>query len=354
VSAGGVAASSPSRRIIEKLLLSAGDKEAATLVPTLAPAFQMTREIQELDLLQGLALVGETRLVGLLSFDTISRNATEREAGFDSNMVSGYGGVSFSIGDNSVLGLGVDISQWSGNLYGNVLPTELVALEYNIANGTFEENGFGPVAYFSTNFLDVGFFQAWTSYEFIEAKASKEGLVGIPVSPGLETQSAVDSRELSLGAQTIFGFGLARYQVSPEIGLEFVRRWTDAFTETWEPGSVVIQFDKEDRTSLQSGVGVGIATVVQWRNMKVQPYFALDWIHEFLDPARTIRATFSGFDTPFEFRTDEPDRDWFELSGEVSFELAGRIFASLAAQVELDHRYYDRASIYGGISIPLN
>ena len=95
-----------------------------------------------------------------------------------------------------------------------------------------------------------------------------------------------------------------------------------------------------------------VATAIAWRGMTVQPYVALDWVHEYLDDARTIEASIDG--RRIEFETDPPDRDWFELSAEVSFALANGVNASLAAEVEIDHRNSQRTSLYGGISIPLN
>jgi outer membrane autotransporter protein len=176
------------------------------------------------------------------------------------------------------------------------------------------------------------------------------GIVATTDVFGGEAQSSVDSRQLSLGAQAIVDFEARGLLISPQAGLEFVRQWSDAFTETWD--TVEVRFEKDDASSLQSAVGVGVSTTVTWLGVAVQPYLALDWIHEYLDDARTINASIEGI--PIQLQTDEPDRDWLELSGEVSFALAGGINATVAAQIELDHRYYERFSVFGGISIPLN
>jgi outer membrane autotransporter protein len=181
----------------------------------------------------------------------------------------------------------------------------------------------------------------------VEIDSTNRGLVISPVSIfnpgepccGTETDASVDGRELSVGGQAILDFESGAYQISPAVGLEYVGQWYDAFTENWD--GVEVRFDKDEATSLQSAMGVGISTIIPWRGIAVRPYVALDWIHEYLADARTVSATVK--DTPIEFPTDEPDRDWFELFN-----------ASLAAQFELDHRFYERTTLFGGISIPLN
>jgi outer membrane autotransporter protein len=352
VSAGGVVASSPSRRVIEKLLLSAREENATSG----AQAFQMTRDFEELDLVRSLGLVGETALLGLLSFEAISRDATQREVGFDSLSISGYGGISFALGANVTVGVGIELSHWSGDFVQGPGPESY--------GGDFFSNGFGPVAYVSVDIFERGFIQAWASYEFEKIEQSKNGLfiIGNPS----KAEASIDGRELNLGAGSIFYVDAGRFVLSPELGLDFVRQRSDQFTETWEeiapvggpPSFVEQRFEDDERTSLQSALGLGISTTVQWRDLRLEPYIALGWVHEFLDDARTIRASridATGGDLgTFPSKTDDPDRDWFELSGEVSFEMANGINASLAAQIELDHRFYDRASIFGGISIPLN
>ena len=364
VSAGGVAASSPSRGVIEKLLLSVREDEPAA-APASAGALQMTRDLPDLGLVQSLALFGSTKLVGLLSYEAARQDATARELGFDSDTLSGYGGVSFALGRNAVLGLGAEVSRQSGTLSG--LGAYGVGItQYKVSGGEFDANTFAPSIYFSMGILDRGYVQLWSAYKFIETDGSKHGDVFAGFRPvfagsrsvfagsgsGSEAEFSVDGSELTLGAETMYGFYAGRFAISPQLGLEFVRQRSDAFTETWEPGQVEVRFDSDQASSLQSGVGFSVATAIAWRGMTVQPYVALDWIHEYLDDARTIEASIDG--RPIEFQTDAPDRDWLELSAEVSFALANGANASLAAQVEIDHRNYQRTSLYGGISIPLN
>jgi outer membrane autotransporter protein len=352
VSAGGVAASSPSRGVIEKLLLSVREDEPAA--PPVAEAHQMTRNLPDLDMVQSLALFGSTRLVGLLSYEAARQDATARELGFDSDTLSGYGGVSFALGRSAVLGLGAEISRQSGTLSGDGAGGRSF-LTYRVSGGEFDVNTFAPSIYYSTGIFDRGYVQLWSSYAFIETDGSKPGSVrsaGLLDGFGRKAGFSVDGREFTLGAQTMYGLDAGRFAISPQLGLEFVRQWSDAFTEAWEPGPVEVRFDSDQASSLQSGVGLSVATALAWRGMTVQPYVALDWIHEYLDDARTIDARVDS--RPIAFRTDAPDRDWFELSAEVSFALANGVNASLATDVEIDHRNFQRTSLYGGISIPLN
>jgi outer membrane autotransporter protein len=340
VSAGGVAAASPSRRVIEKLLLSARDEEAPA--PTSVPVSQMTRDLPELDLVQSLNLFGSTKAVGLLNYESATRDASAREVGFDSDAVSAYGGVSFALGRDAILGVGAEVTRRSGTLSGFLDGT------YAVLDGDFDATTLAPSIYYSTGILGRGYLQIWSAYAFVKTDGSKQGFVG----GGTEAQSSVDGRELSLGAQTIFELDAGRLGLSPQLGLEYVRQWTDGFAETWVPGPIEVRFDSDERSSLQSALGLGVATAFRWRGATVQPYVALDWIHEFLDDARTISATIDG--TPIEFQTDQPDGDWFELSAEMSFALPNGINASVAAEIELDHRFYERAALFGGVSIPLN
>jgi uncharacterized protein YhjY with autotransporter beta-barrel domain len=350
LSAGGVAVSSPSRRAIEKLLLSERERED-TQMRAGAHTYQMTRDLDDFDLVRALGLAGSSKLVGLLSYEAIRRDATARELGYDSDIVSGYGGVSVSLGANSAFGIGTEISRWSGRLRSQNLPScPNALLTYAVSGGEFDEYALAPSIYFSTGILDRVFLEAWTSYAFSRTDVSKEGRVIAFSGGGQSASSSLDSRELSLGAQAIFDFDVGQYQVSPQASLEFVRQWSDANIEEWE--AVEVRFDKSDVSSLQSGLGAGVSTIINWRGATLQPYLALVWIHEFLDDAHTIQATIGGL--PIEFNADDPDLDWVELSGELSFALPNGMNAFVAAQADLDHRFYERTSIYAAISIPLN
>jgi hypothetical protein len=346
MSAGGVATASPSRKVIEKLLLTAHDERRA--VPQAAGVVQMTRNFPDLDLVQSLDLFGETKLVGLLSFEAAKQDATTRELGFDSDTASAYGGFSFSLGRSGVLGLGAEISRVSGTLTDGNNPA---FMRYRVDGGEFDSNSFAPSVYYSTSIADRAYLQLWSSYEFFDMDGSKHGAVLAKRVIGSDARFSVDGRELTLGAQTIFGLDAGMFAISPQLSLEFARQWTDASTEIWEPVPVEVRFDSDQSSSLQSAAGISAATSIAWRRITFQPRVTLDWIHEFLDGARTIDGRIDG--RPIQFMTDAPDRDWLELSGEVSVSLANGVNAALAAEVELDHRNYRRATLYGGISIPL-
>ena len=81
------------------------------------------------------------------------------------------------------------------------------------------------------------------------------------------------------------------------------------------------------------------------------PYAQVFYVHEFEDDRSEVFARFAGDNrgddaTFFSFKTDTPDRDYFELSGGLVMQFDKNVQAVIGAQTLLDHDLYDSTTVH--------
>ena len=109
------------------------------------------------------------------------------------------------------LGLGAEIGRQNGTLAGLDPETGVVGLIYEVFGGEFNTSTYAPSIYYSIGIRDQGYIQLWGSYEFIQTDGYKRGMVASTFGGGNRADFSVDSRELTLGAQTMYGLDAGRF-----------------------------------------------------------------------------------------------------------------------------------------------
>ncbi|RAI40065.1 autotransporter domain-containing protein [Rhodoplanes roseus] len=122
--------------------------------------------------------------------------------------------------------------------------------------------------------------------------------------------------------------------LTPELGLQYTRVTIDAFTET---GDAALSVGDDTADSLRSTLGMRGRTDWHTGLGLVTPEWRAFWQHEFLDPSRTLTATFVDQALPLSFGTTVggPGRDFGVLGVGLTAVVAERLQASLGYDVKL-------------------
>jgi hypothetical protein len=94
---------------------------------------------------------------------------------------------------------------------------------------------------------------------------------------------------------------VGRFVVTPEVGLQYIRVATDAFTETGTAAALGVAADASE--SLRSSLGVRFAFDYGINGGIVTPEFRAAWLHEFSDGIRGLSASFVDTTLPGSFVT---------------------------------------------------
>lgn len=109
-------------------------------------------------------------------------------------------------------------------------------------------------------------------------------------------------------------------------------------------------------TSIQSRSGMFFAVPMTFSDARFTPFFEATRVHEFANGQREIVARFAGDNranpTWFSFKTNAPDRNFYELAGGFSFGLPGTSVGLITARRTIGNDLYDSRTVEGSVRIP--
>jgi len=134
-----------------------------------------------------------------------------------------------------------------------------------------------------------------------------------------ETATAdTDGHTLAAKARLTYRHRVGPLTLAPTAEARYAKVWIDGYTEEGA-GALNLTIGDQESDSLISSLGGTVTLERQLGGLTVAPFVGGAWEHEFLDDARLISAAFaSNPGSPFTTPTDNPDRDYFTLTGGVT------------------------------------
>ena len=274
-------------------------------------------------------------LSGQINIGNKKASAFERGFGIQTKGVTL--GVDYQFTDQLVMGVAAG--------YGNV------GAEYDRRLGKMDTHS-GNFATYGSYFLPKDFYIDWAlNYAINRYRMDRKIQFG-----------AVDSSATSkvLGDQYGFSVGvgrnfyLDRFFVGPYAQVQFMETHVDAYDERGGAG-LALSFAEQAIRSLNTRVGgqINYAWSLPWAILS--PGIRFEWVHQFNDDVREIHARFldaqpgTGF---FSIRTDNPDRDFFNLGGSLSATFPGGQAVYFRYETRLGHRDISNHTLELGVKIP--
>ncbi|WEJ17614.1 autotransporter outer membrane beta-barrel domain-containing protein (plasmid) [Sinorhizobium sp. K101] len=243
--------------------------------------------------------------------------------------------------------------------------------------GTIDTSEFGGSVFYQTMFLQDGFINAELGVSKSRLKYGnslcKFDLDFETVAENVFNIFPIDQTAgiirgnpdiLGLSADINAGYDWEYNSIVVGPRLSFSAKWkkVGSYSETEEPGTLnypitgaSLNYEDQDISSVQTRIGVAVSRPFTFNTMTVVPFAQFDYIHEFANDQRTIRATFveDGRPDPFRFtfKTNPPDRDFFELRTGVIAEVFNGGVAYIDGRAILANELVDNYGLTGGLRI---
>lgn len=327
---------------------SAGAIGAGSATPTTLPSV-VKRRMQETDEESGGGASADASVVlgggwgVFLSAESESQNRdnTIFEDGYDSDVMRVTAGIDFRINNQMVAGLAIDGYNHKGDFD---------------SGGKFESDGKGVLLFASFSPVDSVFMQAYAGYSGKSNKRQRFTRFtedSVVISDGF-VGAEYDGNEYSMGIMAGYDRVNGATTISPRASLDWLNSQFDHYDESGNTG-LELTFEKDERTSLQSAVGVQVSHVVSTTSAIFVPQSSIDWKHEFDEDQRNVSVSFvdDTRSSQFTFETENPDRNFFELNVGVAviFTHGAQLFVNY--RTLLGHSFYNNTAATIGFRLEL-
>lgn len=289
-SGGGSSTPQSAPGIVEKRLQSARGEDGA---PVAESADVVT------------ALSSGKSLFFSVEAESLDRDITDFEDGFDSNIVRITLGGDRQFSDRFVAGVALTHSSHTGDIKTAMFD-----------GGHFDNDSTGLLIFGSYMPVEQGFVQGTIGYAAKDFDRTRIAFFEMGATAGPGPASAdYDADEFSAGILAGYDFSFENVTIGPRVALDWIRTEYDGYRESGNTG-LELDFSDAEATSLQSRVGVAGSMTVNTSYGVVLPQASVNWVHEFDDDQRS--ETFSFVDDansiPFSFENESPDRDFLEIA----------------------------------------
>ncbi len=297
---------------------------------------------------------GEVRRGFFMSagYDSIDKQVSPFEDGYDSSVVRLAGGFDMLIGNDWVLGIVGDGSNQSGDF---------------LDGGDFETSTYGITGFGSYLIGDASSFDFYAGYAgqshdrarratYTDANslfpppdppdepATPFTVVGAP-------EADFDSAQFLFGVNFSYDWSLDNVTLGPRISYDYMKTDYDTYTETDPQNSgleLTFHDDSEDSSMFSAGVAGSVAISTNFGVVLVEQ--DLFYRYETGMDQRNVEVSFAGDprDKRFTYQTDEPDRDFLQYSLITRFLLANNWEWMLEYTGISSHRYLSRNAIVLG------
>lgn len=280
-----------------------------------------------------------SKKLGLFATGTISigdRDQTSSETGFDFTTGGLTVGSDYAITDNLFLGGALGYSRTDS--------------DFDHSVGDLDVDGYS-VAIYSLYTIPNGIYVdgimrfGWSDYEQ-ERKFFLDNT--------LQKASAdYDSFDYSLSLSTGYEFNSGAWNLEPFARIDYVDVDIDSFAEKAETvgaNSSLLTIEDQNIRSLQSALGGQFSYALSTQQGVFLPTMRFEWQHEFNDDSRSIKSRLISNPTvQTSLKTDNPDRDFFNMGAGVTAVFANGILSFLYYEYLLGHSEISQHTINAGI-----
>jgi len=273
-------------------------------------------------------------------YQSLDRNVTTFEDGYDSDIWRIIAGTDFRIQDMLVIGIAFDYHHQKGDYTGS---------------GDFKLDSYGGLIFANITPIDNLFIQISGGYSAQENDRHRltsftEASTSTSVSGFVDSQ--YDADQYSANIQSGYDFNIANITIGPRVGFSWSRNNFDSYTESGNTG-LELSFDENHRTSLQSRLGLFSSVAFSTSFGVIVPQFGVDWVHEFEDDQREIHFSFVNDlrNKSLTFQNESPDRDFFEIQAGTSIVMANNVQTYVNYTAITGHNYFDSHSVNFGLRV---
>ena len=253
---------------------------------------------------------GALSLFASVDYQNFDKDTTRFETGFRRDTVGGTFGADYLFRSGLVLGAALSY----GHEFG----------DYERVGGGFDHDAYGILVYGSFVPITSMFVDAVAGYTRKNYSFDRHASFARPgFSTSGPTSGDTDGNEFKFGVNAGYDFLLGRFTVGPRVGVLYRETTIDGFRESGHTG-LELDYDNQNIQSLTTTAGIFGSVAISTGFGVIVPQATAEYVHEFLDDQRSVgfRLAQDVAQRRFLFRTDPPDRDYFNLGAGVSMVLA--------------------------------
>lgn len=283
------------------------------------------------------------------TYESLDREPSPFEDGFDSSIAGGAVGADYRFSDTVVAGLVAGYRKHEGDFAGG---------------GDFEMTAFEPTVYVSVLPSPKTFLQFVAGYagqdadvnRFVHLELLEPDIPSTRIIEGF-VGSATDANVWSGGAQFGSDHAAGSFTYGPRVGVNYSRTTIDAYSESGTTG-LELALDERTVESLQGVAGFYGSVALSSASGIWLPQFGVEYVHEFEDDASVVNARFvedlrGAFATDFNYLTNSPDSDFFNVDAGVAAVFANGIQPFLNVRAMLGNEHFDNLGVTLGIRFEL-
>jgi outer membrane lipase/esterase len=203
----------------------------------------------------------------------------------------------------------------------------------------------------------------WSSYDL--SRTIRYNIPGTPIgttdtSVNQTAKGDPDGFNFGIGATAGYDFRWGALTAGPIGRINYFRSEVDGYRETISgtaPGfGLALNVDSQTVDSLVSGLGAQVSYAISTTIGVFVPQLRFEWVHEFLNDARSNQSHFVNDPTPsaattIQWTTDNPDRNYFNLGVGVAATFARGISAFVFYETVLGYQDVTQHRIAGGLRV---
>ncbi|MDK1376581.1 MULTISPECIES: autotransporter outer membrane beta-barrel domain-containing protein [unclassified Sinorhizobium] len=322
---------------------------------------------------------------GQLEYDNLRQSSTRFEPARDIDIFTAEIGLQWNLSAESIIGVAGEYSGANGVSFGPESITIIgqpafpgLKFTGNFENecgvpseGKVETDDFRGSVFYQTTWMVNGFVTAEVGVNKgrINYRNSSCTInLDDTLTPPIRDQTAgiisgnPDVFGLSADINAGYDWDYNGTSFGPRISLNTSWNRIDEYSETESAGSLgfpitgtSLHYEEQHVTSLQTRIGFAVSRPFALAETTIIPFAQLDYIHEFENDQRRIEATFVEDRRPdpfdFSFKTNPPDRDFFELRSGVVAQISDGRAAYIDGRVILANDLIDEYGVTGGLRI---
>ncbi|HJR05630.1 MAG TPA: autotransporter outer membrane beta-barrel domain-containing protein [Methylomirabilota bacterium] len=255
-------------------------------------------------------------------YQFLNKNTTRLESGFEQQTVGTTVGADYSFRGRAVVGVALNYAHEFGEFAG--------------VSGGFDNDTFGVTLYGTVVPVDKLFIDGFVGYARKEYSIVRRVNFAFPTGganpPNFLTSGPIDGRthhdDFTIGTVIGYDFVLKNLTVGPRVGVNYLDRRIAGYSESGGTG-LELNYDNQNISSLTTTAGLFASVAINTPWGVLVPQATAEYVHEFLNDQRSVgfRIDEAVFQPRFLYRTDEPDRNFFNVGVGAVFVLPGGMSA---------------------------
>lgn len=267
-----------------------------------------------------------------------SREQTSQERGFRQQEFGTTMGVDYRFTDNFVMGTAFGYNHTNSDYFDNAGNMETNAYSGALYGTFYTDNGFFVDGAFTGTYLDYSTgrnIQYLIPTDTVNAAATGNN----------------DGREINLSVAGGYNYNIGALTITPLIRADWINVHINELNENGGAGWA-LRVDDQSFNSFKTYLGAQTSYPLSYSWGVLIPTVSAEWVHEYLNDARSIGANFQQDlalqKTVFDIFTDGPDRNFVNFNAGMSAQFTHGISAFLNYETILAHKYVSDHSFVTG------